>query len=160
MFDADRTGVTSVLEPDLQGFLDAVDEIAEMSMVQSVAPFAIRILQEKINSEVYAVDWPGRKYKRKYYNHGLIDPREIEWQYESQTNTLIVRSIRDDWEPTMRAHEGRNVAEVVETGNGYDWFAVRPRPFHKPAEEFLITSGEVDALLTRDMQYYLALWSW
>lgn len=149
-----------MLEPELHGFLEAVDGVAEYSMTRTIAPYAIRILQEKIKSEVYAVDWPGRRYKRKYENHGLIDPREIEWQYESQTNTLIVRSIRDDWEPTVRAHEGRNVAEVVETGNGYDWFAVRPRPFHKPAEELLITSGEVDAMLTRDMELYLGMWSW
>lgn len=149
-----------MLEPELQGFLEAVEVVVEVSMTQNVAPYAIRILQEKINSEVYAVDWPARRYKRKYLNHGLLDPREIEWKWDSRLNALTVRSVRDDWEPTSQKHEGRNVAEVVETGRGYDWYAVRPRPFHKPAEEYLITSGEVSAILNRDLRDYLGTWKW
>lgn len=148
------------LEIELQGFLDVVNAAAEIAMTQKVAPYAIKILQEKINSEVYAVDWPARKYKRKYFMHGLIDPREIEWNWESPTMTLTVKSVRDDWEPTMPSHENRPVAPVVESGNGYDWHPVRPRPFHKPAEDELAKSREVDAILTTTMQTYLGSWRW
>jgi hypothetical protein len=145
---------------DLQAFLEAVDMVLEETMVKEVAPLTIKTLQEKINSEVYAVDWPARKYVRKEYNHGLIDPREIEWGYESKTNTLTVKSVRDDWEPTLEKHAGRRVADVVESGDGYDWHSVRPRPFHKPAEDHLILSGEVDYTISRALEAYLGPWSW
>ena len=145
---------------ELQGFLDAVDMVLEETMVREIAPLTVKMLQSKIESEVYAVDWPARRYQRKEYNHGLIDPREIEWKYESKTNTLTVKSIRDDWEPTMERHAGRNVAEVVESGQGYDWHPVKPRPFHKPAEDQLVATGELDFALSQTMEAYLGPWSW
>lgn len=149
-----------MLEPELEGFLQVVDAAVEIAMTQEVAPYAIKILQEKIRSEVYAVDWPTRTYKRKYFYHGLLDPREIDWDWESQTMTLTVKSVRDDWEPTMEIHEGRRVADVVESGNGYDWRRVKPRPFHKPAEDLLIASGTVDAFLNKAMREYTGGWKW
>ena len=149
-----------MLEPELEGFLQVVEAAVEISMTQEVAPYAIKILQEKINSEVYSVDWPNRKYKRKYEFHGLLDPREIDWKWESPTRTLTVKSIRDDWEPTVRNHEGRSVADVVESGIGYDWHTVKPRPFHKPAEDHLIMSGVVDALLNKTMREWVGPWRW
>ena len=149
-----------MLEPELEGFLQVVEAAVEISMTQEVAPYAIKILQEKINSEVYSVDWPNRKYKRKYEFHGLLDPREIDWKWESPTRTLTVKSIRDDWEPTVRNHEGRSVADVVESGNGYDWHAVKPRPFHKPAEDYLIESRTVESLLNKAMREYVGPWRW
>lgn len=145
---------------DLQKFLEAVDTFTEMVMVQEMAPAVIKVLQTKIRGEVYGVDWPGRRYNRKGLDHGLMDPREIDWGYESATNTLTVKSVRDDWEPTSRKHEGRNVAEVVESGNGYDWHSVRPRPFHKPAEDAMIKTGEADRILTQNLENYLQYWSW
>ena len=148
------------LEPELDMFLAAVDSTLEIAMTMDVAPYAIKILQEKINSEVYSVDWPTRRYRRKYFDHGLLDPREIEWNWESPTNTLTVKSVRDDWEPTMPKHEGRPVAPVVESGEGYDWHRVKPRPFHKPAEEYLIKSRDVDALITNRMRDFLNTWKW
>lgn len=142
---------------ELQNFVDAVDEILEMTMVQDVTPEVIYELQYMIDRKVYA-EYPEPQYQRKFYEHGLVDPREIDADYESKTNTLIVKSVRDDWEPTMRRHEGRNVAEVVESGQGYDWRTIKPRPFHKPTEDELIRSGKVDKILTDAMETYLGSW--
>ena len=142
---------------DLQNFVDAVDEILEMTMYQEVCPEAVEELQRQISEKVYDAYTP-ENYQRKFFNHGLIDPREIEAKYESKTNTLTVQSVRDDWEPTMRRHEGRNVAEVVESGQGYDWKTIRPRPFHKPAEDELIRSGRVDKIISDAMETYLGSW--
>lgn len=142
---------------ELQDFVDAVDEILEMTMYEEVGPEVVCELQKQIEEKVYDA-YPNPQYNRKYYNHGLIDPREIETNYESKTNTLTARSVRDDWEPTMRKHEGRNVAEVVESGDGYDWKHLGPRPFHKPAEDELIRSGRVDNIITDAMERYLGSW--
>ena len=146
------------IEQDCKAFSEAVDMILEMTMVQDVGPAAVAEVQRQIDFKVYAAYTP-KVYKRKYYDHGLIDPREIEAKYESQTNTMTVEAVRDDWEPTRRSHEGRKVAPVVESGNGYDYKSIRPRPFHKPAEDELIRRKVVDDILTRKMEEYLGPWS-
>lgn len=148
----------ATIEQECKMFSEAVDMILEMTMVQDVGPAAVAELQRQIDFKVYA-EYDPKVYKRKFYNHGLIDPREIETKYESQTNTLTVEAVRDDWEPTRRSHEWRKVAPVVESGNGYDYKSIKPRPFHKPAENELIKRGTVDKILTEKMEQYLGPWS-
>ena len=148
----------STINEDVQAFSEAVDMILEMTMVRDVGPAAVAELQRQIDFKVYAQYTP-KVYNRKFYNHGLVDPREIEVKYESQTNTMTVEAVRDDWEPTSRKHEGRKVAPVVESGNGYDYKDIKPRPFHKPTEDELIRSGKVDKIITDKMEEYLGPWS-
>lgn len=148
----------ATIEQELRDFSEAVDEILEMTMVQEVAPAAVEEVQRQIDFKVYAAYTP-KVYQRKFYEHGLIDPREIDCKYESKTNTLTVEAVRDDWEPTRRVHAGRNVAEVVESGNGYDYKHLPPRPFHKPAEDELIRSGKVDKIITSAMEQFLGAWT-
>ena len=148
----------STIDEDVHAFSEAVDAILEMTMVQDVGPAAVDEVQRQIDFKVYA-EYEPKVYKRKFYDHGLIDPREIEAKYESKTNTLTVEAVRDDWEPTRRSHEGRKVAPVVESGNGYDYKSIKPRPFHKPAEDELIRSGKVDKIITDKMEEYLGPWS-
>jgi len=147
----------AVLCEDLRYFMEAVDSLVDYTMVYDVGPRAVRVLQEKIESEVYQKYTP-KGYERKREDHGLIDPREIDVRYESPLKTLHVQSVRDDWEPTMRKHEGRNVADVVESGDGYDWASVKPRPFHKPAEIEMVK--EADKILNTAMDVNLSNWEW
>lgn len=148
----------STINEDVQAFSEAVDMILEMTMVRDVGPAAVAELQRQIDFKVYR-EYTPKVYNRKFYNHGLVDPREIEVKYESQTNTMTVEAVRDDWEPTSRKHEGRKVAPVVESGNGYDYKDIKPRPFHKPTEDELIRSGKVDKIITDKMEEYLGPWS-
>ena len=74
------------------------------------------------------------------------------------SSAFSVYLIHDTLPPTHKP-EGRNVAEVVESGEGYDYKDIGPRPFHKKAEEALIRTKEVDKILTKAMKDNLGAWS-
>ena len=151
------------MDKDLQAFLDVVDDLLDYVMEDDVKAAAVKELQSKIQTEVYDKYTP-RVYNRKKDYHGLQDPRDypvgsMEYHYDSRIKLLTIEDVRPDWEPTSRKHEWRNVAEVVESGDGYDYKDLPPRPFHKKAEEALIKSGEVDRILTQAMETNLGAWS-
>lgn len=137
-----------VLDAEISEFMDALDGVIDEAMELKVRNAAAGYIQAAVVTEVY-MKYEPRGYQRKLDYHGLADIREapagsIESQYDSRTKTLTVENVREDWEPTMKKHEGRNVAKVVESGEGYDWKPIRPRPFHRVAEQNLIKGGDVD----------------
>lgn len=150
------------MEKDLAVFLEVVDAVIDFTMERDVKDAAIREIQRKVNSEVYAKYEP-IQYERKMWRKGLLDSEEapdgsMEVHYDSKLKLLTVEDVRKDWEPTHKP-EGRNVAEVVESGEGYDYKDIGPRPFHKKAEEALIKTKEVDKILTKAMKDNLGAWS-
>ena len=148
------------IEAEANAFMDMVDKLIDYTMVTDMTDAAVKEIQSKVQTEVYDKYTP-RVYQRKKEKYGLLDPGaapagSMEIHYESQTQTLTVEDVREDWEPTRERHRGRNVAEVVESGSGYDWKDIPPRPFHKKAEEALINSGEADRVLQKAMDDNLA----
>ena len=152
-----------VLDTEIAEFMDRLDGVIDEAMELKVRDAAAGYIQAAVITEVY-MQYEPKGYERKMENHGLMDIREapvgsIESHYESQSKTLTVENVREDWEPTMRKHEGRNVAKVVESGNGYDWHSVKPRPFHKVAEKRLIESGDVDFHIEETFKERMGAWS-
>lgn len=152
-----------VLDVEIAEFMDALDGVIDEAMEFKVRDAAASHIQAAVVTEVY-MQYEPKGYDRKMTNHGLADTREapvgsIQSHYESQTKTLTVENVREDWEPTMRKHEGRNVAKVVESGEGYDWHSVKPRPFHKIAEANLIKSGDVDFHIEETFKERMGGWS-
>ena len=137
-----------VADAEINALMSDLDDVIDEAMELRVRDAAAGYIQAAVVTEVY-MQYEPKGYERKMAYHGLADIREapvgsIESHYERQTKTLTVQNVREDWEPTMRKHEGRNVAEVVESGQGYDWHSVKPRPFHKVAEQNLAKSGDVE----------------
>ena len=151
------------MEKDLEVFLEVVDALIDYTMERDVRDAVTREIQKKVQTEVYDKYPDPIRYERKMGRRGLQDDREVpdgsmETHYDSKIKLLTVEDVRKDWEPTHKP-EGRNVAEVVESGEGYDYKDIGPRPFHKKAEEALIRTKEVDKILTKAMKDNLGAWS-
>ena len=152
-----------VLDAEIADFMEELDGVIDEAMETKVREAAAGYIQAAVITEVY-MKYPHPKYERKKENRGLMDIREaptgsIQSDYEKQTKTLTVENVREDWEPTAWKHQGRNVAKVVESGKGYDWHPVEPRPFHKVAEKNLIKGGDVDFWIEETFKERMGGWS-
>lgn len=100
-------------------------------------------LKENVQTEVYDKYTPqgNNPYER---TGGLLEDKNIESTFLG--NELIVRSIRNE--------NGRDIAEVIESGEGYTWtnstiynMQPFPRPFHATtAQELQSTQAHVLAM--------------
>ena len=110
------------------------------AMKSEVAPLSRKVMKEKIEEEVYSVYTP-KLYERRGENGGLLDDENIVTEMIDDS-TLKVQNIRSDGD--------RYVAEIVESGHGYEYefeYAGTPRPFTKEtAEHFRDTNEHVYAL--------------
>lgn len=105
------------------------------ALQQNVAPTVKRVMKEKIEEEVYSVYDP-TMYERDREHGGLLDEANMEVTMLNDS-TLSVENVRSD--------DGRNVAEIVETGEGYDhdfMYNGIPRPFTEATREELRSTNE------------------
>ncbi|EGL20039.1 hypothetical protein [Paenibacillus sp. HGF7] len=87
-------------------------------------------MTNKINEVVYAVYEP-KMYKRDEEHGGLSDPNNIRVQM-IKDDTVSIENIRSDG--------NRNVAEIVETGQGYYYsfdYTNKPRAFTEATRQEL-----------------------
>lgn len=151
------------MDAELNMFMGLVDQLIDYEMESEVLDAVKKEMALKIQTEVYDKIIP-RDYRRKREQYGLLDFDQtphgnLDINYDQKIKLLTVENVRSDWEPTMERHIGRNVAKVVESGEGYDWREIGPRRFHKPTEQALISSGEIDRILTKSMETNLGGWS-
>ena len=152
------------MDAELNMFMGLVDQLIDYTMETDVLDAVKKEMAAKINTEVYGTYDP-IQYKRKEGDRGLLDMRQapegsLDVHYDGKIKLLTVENVRSDWEPTHPAHPDRNVAAVVESGRGYDfWKRPRARPFHQKTENALISSGEIDRILTKSMDTNLSGWS-
>ncbi|MBX4152349.1 hypothetical protein [Paenibacillus lautus] len=119
------------LEKVLQQLQSKINKV----QLQNVAPVVKGVMKEKIEEEVYSVYDP-TMYERDREHGGLLDEANMEVTMLNET-TLSVENIRSD--------NGRNVAEIVETGEGYDFefmYNGIPRPFTEATREELRNTNE------------------
>ncbi|MEJ3719118.1 hypothetical protein WGM54_13945 [Paenibacillus polymyxa] len=127
---------------DLMKQLD--EQIAETLKVD-VGNTAKEIMKDKIQEEVYSVYSP-TVYHRQGEHGGLTDDENIEVTMISK-DTVSIKSKRMD--------DGRNVSEVVETGQGYEYsfsYAGVARPFTEATREELENNGAVEAALYKGLR--------
>lgn len=110
------------------------------AMRSDVAPLARSVMKEKIEEEVYSVYAP-KLYERQRDHGGLLDDNNIITEMVDDS-TLKIQNIRSDGD--------RYVAEIVETGHGYEYefeYNGTPRPFtQETAEHFRDTNEHIYAL--------------
>lgn len=152
--------------PDLQAFMDIVDQSVDYVMEHEIADMTKSAISVMVEVKVYRAYTP-KAYARMGEHGGLKDRDNMEVRYEKRTKTLTVQDVRDDPETKEKRWKitgdpENTVADVVENGWPYTWSRVRigPRPFHKPAEVFLIQGGHVDTRLTQEMEANLSGWSY
>ncbi len=127
---------------DLMKQLD--EQIAETLRVD-VGNTAKEIMKDKIQEEVYSVYSP-TVYQRQGEHGGLTDDENIEVTMISK-DTVSIESKRMD--------DGRNVSEIVETGQGYEYsfpYAGVARPFTEATREELENNGAVEAALYKGLR--------
>ncbi|WP_372011317.1 hypothetical protein NBRC13296_12125 [Paenibacillus chitinolyticus] len=120
---------------NLKDALSFLQQQINSSLKEEISDLTVKTLQENMQKEVYDVYQP-KKYDRAGYQGGLIDPSNIEVKLDG--NTLSLESMRPDGE--------RNVAEIVETGQGYTYnfeYAGKPRPFTDTTREELRESNKL-----------------
>ena len=153
------------MDAELNMFMGLVDQLIDYTMETDVLDSVKKEMAAKIDKEVYEKYEP-IMYERKINERGLLDMRStgeggsLDVHYDSKIKLLTVENVRPDWEPTHKSHPDRNVAAVVESGSGYDfWKRPKARPFHQKTENALISSGEIDRILTKSMETNLGGWS-
>lgn len=111
-----------------------------------VANEARRVMKENVITEVY------QKYSPTNYERtgGLYQDKNIETKLVDD-NTLTVRNIREE--------NGRDIANIIETGTGYDWERSRiynmqpyPRPFHAETARELDEKGLAKNALKKGLE--------
>lgn len=130
------------ISADIAAFRAKLNMAIDRAMESNVGAAAVRKIAEAVQTEVYDAYVP-KVYVRRKENGGLIDtsPDNIVVSYDSTTKTLRVADMNRDNET------GRLVAPVVESGKGYTYKTIPPRPFHKAAEEKMITDGDFEEAL-------------
>lgn len=128
------------IESDVNAFLKQLDIDISKVLLTDVSKTAEDALYRAVYDEVYAKYTP-KKYVRKYDVGGLSD-KETNMMATVDLATLMLE-VED-----VRSDLGTNVAERVEQGymmgNGV---FMQARPFHKPAEEQLMATGDADKAL-------------
>ena len=151
--------------PDLEAFMEILNMAVDYSMEHEITEMVKSAIFVMVETEVY------RKYTPKVYVRqgpygGLQDRGNMEAKYERQTKTLTVQNVRDDWETKdwrwrQTGDPDNTVADIVENGGPWSWKVhIEPRPFHEPAERFLIDGGYVDNRLSAEVESNLSGWSY
>lgn len=127
--------VSSIAE--LEAYMNKKIKVAMETEVNKVAR---NTLKEQVVEEVYD------KYDPSMYvrTGGLLQDKNIKSEMIGD-NTLTVRSTREE--------NGRDIAEIIEYGVGYEWEDSRiynmqpfPRPFHAEAQKELANGKAKNAL--------------
>lgn len=119
---------------------------AETVLKNEIASRSIKVMQQSIESEVYSVYPDPVKYERLGYHGGLQDPDNIEIQVIDDS-TISVENIRFDGK--------REVAEIVETGIGYQYdfeFNGIPRPFTEATRRELKTTDILKSTMKEGLE--------
>ncbi|MCP1185095.1 hypothetical protein [Paenibacillus sp. 1781tsa1] len=124
-------------QQDLIKFLQKLKQPIAKALSDDVAKTVKQIQKEKVKEEVYDVYEP-----TMYSRTGLLGSEESMKSELINDTTLVVENIRSDGD--------RNVAEVVESGQNYQYgfeYAGVPRPFTEATREELRNTGAHKAAL-------------
>lgn len=118
-------------QQDLIKFLQKLNQPIGKALVNDVARTVKQVQKEKVKEEVYDVYEP-----TMYSRTGLLGSEESMKSELINDTTLVIENVRSDGD--------RNVAEVVESGVGYNFgfeYAGVPRPFTEATREELRNTG-------------------
>jgi len=157
--------ITIPLCPDLQAFMDVLDMAIDYTMQHEVRDLVNSTIISFVYERVYKQYTP-HVYIRWREQGGLSDVNNLNATYDVQTKTLTVQDVRDDpdtveWRWKKSGDPDMTVADIVEKGGPYSWrVRIKPRPFHQPAEDYLVRGGFIDRALTNSLAANLGGWSY
>ncbi|WP_145413307.1 hypothetical protein [Paenibacillus xylanexedens] len=129
-------------QQDLIKFLQKLNKPIAKALIGDVAPTVKQIQKDKVKEEVYDVYEP-----TMYSRTGLLGSEESMRSELINDTTLVVENVRSDGD--------RNVAEVVESGSGYNFsfeYAGVPRPFTEATREELRNTGAHKAAMYKGLK--------
>jgi hypothetical protein len=116
---------------DLERFLKQLQQPVTKALNGNVAQAVKKVMKDKVQTEVYD------PYKPSVYQRtGKLGSEESMESNIINDTTLVVENVRSDGD--------RNVAEIVETGNGYTYdfqYSGIARPFTEATREELVNTG-------------------
>ncbi|PZT57535.1 hypothetical protein DN757_02265 [Paenibacillus silvae] len=104
-------------------------------------------MKDKVKEEVYDVYTPDPNSAYSYKRTGLLGSEESMKSELINDTTLVIENIRSDGD--------RNVAEVVESGQNYNYsfeYAGVPRPFTEATREDLRNTGAHKAAMYKGLK--------
>ena len=131
-------------QQDLIKFLQKLNQPIGKALVNDVAMKVKQVQKEKVKEEVYDVYEP-----TMYSRTGLLGSEESMKSELINDTTLVVENVRSDGDGD------RNVAEVVESGQNYQYgfeYAGVPRPFTEATREELRNTGAHKAAMHRGLK--------
>ncbi|MGR6760434.1 hypothetical protein ACU1JV_01130 [Paenibacillus sp. T2-29] len=129
---------------NLTDLMNHLNEQVVESLEADVGKTVRETMKEKIKEEVYAVYPHPSVYQRQKEHGGLIDDENIEVKMIGK-DTVSIESVRMD--------DGRNVSEIVETGEGYQYsFPYAGRPFTEATREELENNGAIEATMYKGLR--------
>ena len=129
-------------QQDLVKFLQKLNQPIAKALIDDVAKTVKKIQKEKVKEEVYDVYEP-----TMYSRTGLLGSEESMKSELINDTTLVIENVRSDGD--------RNVAEVVESGSGYNFgfeYAGVPRPFTEATREELRNTGAHKSAMHRGLK--------
>lgn len=129
-------------QQDLVKFLEGLNKPIAKALSNDVAKTVKTMMAEKVQDEVYKVYEP-----TMYSRTGKLGSVESMKSELINDTTLVVENVRSDGD--------RNVAEIVESGQGYQFgfeYAGVPRPFTEATREELRNTGAHKAALYQGLK--------
>ena len=128
---------------------------ASKALSDEVFPFVRDMMQENIEADVYGAYTPAR-YKRRYDNGGMIDPRNIQGMMSDDGLSLTVQNVT----PPNPANgtTNKDLPTVIELGDkgGYDYFPSKQNDYAEPRPFTYDTFMEVDKTRRNEIADILA----
>lgn len=147
---ATKTGGESMaLCSELQNFIDDLDNTISDVMQTDVAEIIKAEISESAKENVYAHE--PKFYSRRMGDGGVMDPRTMEQAYDGNqpdVKTLEVYSTAP-WQHLWGGFYPKDdLSDAIEAGTEkYHMAKAGPRPFYGPAEQHLMKTGLIDAVL-------------
>nr|WP_145401445.1 hypothetical protein [Paenibacillus xylanexedens] len=129
-------------QQDLIKFLQKLNQPIAKALSDDVAKTVKSVMKDKVKEEVYDVYEP-----TMYSRTGLLGSEESMKSELINDTTLVVENVRSDGD--------RNVAEVVESGQNYQYgfeYAGVPRPFTEATREELRNTGAHKAAMYKGLK--------
>ncbi|WP_240636517.1 hypothetical protein [Paenibacillus silvae] len=117
------------------------------ALSDDVAKTVKSVMKDKVKEEVYDVYTPDPNSAYSYKRTGLLGSEESMKSELINDTTLVIENIRSDGD--------RNVAEVVESGQNYNYsfeYAGVPRPFTEATREDLRNTGAHKAAMYKGLK--------
>lgn len=138
------------MEDDLEMFLLTLDEAIDTVMQTEMADLIRAKMSEYAEELVYNAYEP-RFYSRRRLDHGIMDTRTMDAKYDgrSMERKVLEVSANAEWQQLWGGQRpDYKLADAIERGlKRFNMKRAGPRPFAKPTERELKSSGLFDAYL-------------